>query len=114
MANYMFDVVNPMTQAEALEWADALESGKYKQGKGALVVGRGRNVSYCCLGVERKVHPAKCRGVNDRELLRGGLGEDFRLLVQDQQMLAQRNDGGVNFSEIAAYIRTSIVPRLPK
>jgi hypothetical protein len=33
------------------KWIKALRSGEYKQGKGVLRSGTGKDASYCCLGV---------------------------------------------------------------
>lgn len=40
-----------MNKKHMLEWAEALESGKYTQCDGALRQGEGGKYSYCCLGV---------------------------------------------------------------
>ena len=38
------------------KWVRALRSGKFKQGKGALLDTRGRVPRYCCLGVLCELH----------------------------------------------------------
>lgn len=107
-----------LTPKEARElWAQALESGKYEQGRARLtVVEEWEGVAYhCCLGVACVL--AVEHGVVDHyhggdaglgaypEIrawlgLRGSLGD-----LDEGGSLAGMNDGGRTFSEIAATIR---------
>lgn len=36
-------------------WIKALRSGKFRQAKGKMRVGRGNNIAYCCLGVLEQI-----------------------------------------------------------
>jgi hypothetical protein len=103
------------------KWLGALESGKYKQTKEKLFSGRG----YCCLGVacdlagikpvkrphmylfddEWSVAPSS---IIEKLKLRGDCG-DFDISVRIKNLnvgsLAEMNDIGKTFKEIAAFIR---------
>lgn len=49
-------VERPATEAELLQWAEALESGNYKQTFGTLISANVNNgFSYCCLGVAKEI-----------------------------------------------------------
>lgn len=94
-------------------WVKALRSGKYKQCTGKLTDKKG---GYCCLGVLQRLvtrreppsgwdysgseaMPLKMRPLNKK--VRGW--SDSPHIV-----LAQMNDGGKNFSEIADYIEKNL------
>ncbi len=102
------------------KWLEALESGEYKQGAGALF----NNDLYCCLGVACAVlgMTRESNGkftdaggfapINVQEAMRidGGIGrinKSTPLGEQKATSLAEANDQGVTFSEIAAFIRSS-------
>lgn len=96
-------------------WVDALRSGEYKQGKGALQSGD----SFCCLGVACIV--AEKHGVPVEKVHGRVLGSHLSLQVGVQRWLglsdctgiyskgtslAGLNDTGVPFSEIADIIES--------
>lgn len=103
-----------------LAWLEALESGKYQQGRDWLCYD-GR---YCCLGVAAKIfgvperpsrHDCKrivfdgsCTGATDMIIetlaMRGPSGESDDDI--DAKCLQMLNDGGKTFAEIAAIIRS--------
>lgn len=114
-------MMNPEIKAK---WLEALRSGEYKQGKGALVEVKGDERFYCCLGVLCDL--AAKEGVT-READGGTLGVGFMdrgavehgilpLRVQEWaglagpnpvvrgEALAVRNDQGESFDEIADVI----------
>lgn len=105
-----------MTPKEARElWAQALESGKYKQGTGQLAVETDGGLLHCCLGVACEV--AMETGVlatydpDDGDLAayssvqeRLGLRHDDGFYGEDDS-LVKDNDTGGTFPEIAAIIR---------
>lgn len=114
---YMDDVRNPMTREECLEWIEALESGEFRQGKYRLcnVGGEGGGTSYCCLGVERKIHPEQCKSARNTELL-ASTNERviYRLPLEVQKDLASKNDEmDYNFAGIAHFIRECVLPNIP-
>lgn len=91
------------------EWIKALRSGKYKQARGKLRVGR----AYCCLGVLCKVGGIKIDKTGDRPV---GVDSDFRKyqpiweLTDEYQCreLAVKNDRGDTFDKIADYIEANL------
>lgn len=105
-----------------LQWLEALESGKYKQGKKKLYVIKGDDTKcHCCLGVAMELfHPnaremkldssypcfSKGYGVSNKvqKLLKlrspEGHANDSRFLS-----LTVMNDRGATFKEIAEHIR---------
>src|SRR6185369_13753140 len=115
----MFDLINPMTKAEAREWVEALRSGNYEQGTGRLR-NEGRDstgrwiTAFCCLGVEREVHPDKCQGVNSTgALLNSPERRAYRLPEDIQDDLIDLNDTDAQpFAKIADYIEINIIPEL--
>jgi hypothetical protein len=121
-----------MKQAELIEnWLQALESGKYRQGKSVLVQDTGSKPKYCCLGVACKV--ANDLGVRNFDITRldedgeqalndsfarklgiNSLGEfkvDIEHRNQVYSSLADLNDGGVKFKTIAKIIREQIAAK---
>jgi hypothetical protein len=98
-----------MKKRWAMKWADALESGDYKQCSGRL---RNR-IGYCCLGVVVEVAGGSFRKDEGGAWMESRTGcssllpnwvaakMDFR----SSEDLAGKNDKGWNFEEIAAYIR---------
>ncbi len=108
------------------EWLKALESGRYQQGCGTLRSGG----TYCCLGVFCELQSdvtfdaLNMQYRQDRDLFTAYLTEDLykRLglrsktgeLVQPitfnsypRRTLAEMNDNGMTFKDIAAYIRAN-------
>lgn len=94
-------------------WLAALESGEYRQCKGRLHSKRG----YCCLGIADLVLSL---GEKHRKLLRhtfrdvGLYDEDGRFVSGEGVVgsffavsLADANDSGGTFAEIAAFIRAN-------
>lgn len=112
--------LKPMLKPINELWADALESGEYTQGQGALC----KNGEYCCLGV--LIDLAIKHGVQIRTELQPTSGrvqydEHYGFLphsvaawagLQDSRgsfhggSLFDLNDSGVSFREIAAIIRS--------
>ena len=82
-------------------WCEALRSGEFKQGYSGLYNGCG---GYCCLGVAAKIFPSL------EDMARGFLPpEAIQLLDLDcQTMLAEMNDKGKTFAEIADYIEHNL------
>ena len=116
-----------MNQEIKAKWLDALRSGKYEQGTGAL---RNRfledefaptpHFAYCCLGVLCDVmEPTGWDGTvfhsfadlpPDEITLKAGLGkrESFRDRETVVSILARMNDNGTPFSEIADWIEENL------
>lgn len=105
------------------KWVEALRSGKYEQGKGMLKTGDG---NFCCLGVLADINgetwfqtekvvdedeggkvTVPCFAFRDPT---GAVHKDITpsgycgVGVEDAQELAQMNDSGTPFGEIATYI----------
>jgi hypothetical protein len=113
-------VPNTTFNFEAVKtWVKALESGNYKQYRGALVNGNGRG--FCCLGVACKTMDYKVKKdgsygyflTNDEMRLEGML-DDVRNEIlginEIEDQLINMNDGngdtdGASFTEIAQYLR---------
>lgn len=107
-----------MNHEIALKWAEALESGRYSQGRGVLRRGR----SFCCLGVLCDLSKiGEWRIVDghwiyhvgqtgtERYPARGviewaGLDREPTQLPTGVT-LSSMNDGGASFTEIASFIR---------
>ena len=88
-------------------WVEALESGKYQQGKHRLKTRNQHGQYFCCLGVLREIEPKFERNVDD-VLDNCQFNEYINIpagcyLHQDE--LANMNDTGSTFLEIAQYIR---------
>lgn len=106
-------------------WADALESGDYKQGKGSLKTTKGR---FCCLGVACDISKLGKWGEDSEVgidyIAKGywnagvlthpiktyfGLPDSAGFNVVDKEGLArdlaELNDGGVKFTTITKHIR---------
>ncbi len=88
------------------QWIKALRSGKYKQGRNNL---HSHN-TYCCLGVLQDTADVECtntdflQGENGRSCVKG-------LTSEKQMRLAEMNDSGKNFQEIADWIEKYINPK---
>lgn len=88
------------------KWLRALESGRYKRGKGYLH----SDGHYCCLGVGCKIYRIghlECAGESPLKLVRklaliGSMGENKN---NEFDSLATFNDSGKTFAEIAAIVR---------
>jgi hypothetical protein len=89
-------------------WVKALRSGKFKQVKGTL-----KNelddgtVGYCCLGVLCAISKPVRAKVDDWEnntLLDDRETFDVVLPAEVQNYLAEKNDTGKSFKQIASYI----------
>jgi hypothetical protein len=111
-----------MDYDKAMQWADALESGKYPQGKFAL----NRGGKFCCLGVLSDVaadegivtrkEMANGRTAYNREEfvlthtvrewagMQGGYDGDVRVEAINRTLMGL-NDKGTSFPEIATVIR---------
>lgn len=109
------------------KWLAALRSGKYQQGRGALLQQGDGDNEYCCLGVLGSI----C-GANSRQLSNGQILEDVDMgyvlgpwqprkpgfypfepgrpetHVTIQRVLAAMNDNGKSFAEIADYIEANV------
>jgi hypothetical protein len=101
---------------ERKDWINALLSGNYKQTTNTLA----RSGKYCCLGVYGKVV-----GIDDYEMTNRGvpaeLNSDNRtkyprcLLAESNQKrsftmkLANMNDNGKTFKQIATYIKKNTI-----
>lgn len=86
------------------KWIKALRSGEYKQATGALRV----NDSYCCLGVL-----ADLQGADDDEFHRWRTSAQPPSICELVDMnyaleLADRNDSGESFEQIADYIKKNL------
>lgn len=112
------------------QWTDALRSGKYRQGKGALAGRDGsKHLRRCCLGVLCDIMPGverhfawgdACATYEFEETSASAylpfrLQEKIGLSREDQRHLARLNDGqpalGINpksFSEIADWIDANL------
>lgn len=112
MAYYETDIISsPMTYKEGVEWVAALRSGKYKQGIGKLK--DEASGCYCCLGVEREVHPEQCKTVFHTGKLASIKDEILRLSRWIQADLVNFNDNHKkSFDEIADEIEQHILPQL--
>lgn len=85
-------------------WVEALRSGRYPQGKGLL---RDVNGNYCCLGVleeirEKNIDPFAT--MPDQHDLVANVGLEWNMAVS----LAEQNDDGIPFDEIADSIEYNV------
>ena len=107
------------------QWVKALRSKKYKQATGQLRVKEGKNdYSYCCLGVlcditktnwhnpfmedgeKEPLH--KFEALPPRLVKRFGLKNGAGELPNSTNSLAELNDGGKSFKEIADIIEKEL------
>lgn len=106
-------IMNPEIKAK---WVAALRSGKYKQGQGELRDGK----KFCCLGVLCDIHAKTNRGkwsaagtYHGEDLVLpvdvrkwAGLKEQNPILTGPSlTTLAEENDAGKTFTEIASLIK---------
>ena len=106
-----------MEKRIAEKWVNALRSGKYKQGKNTLKQVRSdEEVTYCCLGVlaeecgvmdvlsgSQNLQEWKNRPIEDVNGVRKDK-KDIKIGKQCYESLADANDDGTSFKEIADYI----------
>lgn len=101
-----------MKKVIAMKWAKALESGKYKQGKGELYL-KGK---YCCLGVLCELAPKSKITKRFRGKITGGTLISQPRVKKWAEMkyhngtftggsLVNLNDNGMSFKGIAQLIR---------
>lgn len=93
-------------------WVEALRSGEYKQGTGLLCDRdiESSDVKYCCLGVLQHIEPSiKVHGLHPEELLDNISFFEHTGIDSDQRNLAEMNDNGVEFPEIADYIEKEYI-----
>ena len=64
------------------KWVDALRSGAYEQGQGALATPNGDSVKYCCLGVACEIS-----GVATKEVLNTSEGVAYRIRYDSEGSL---------------------------
>lgn len=110
-----------MTRADRDAWVKALRSGEFQQGRSRLATKGQQGWHYCCLGVYCEVkklesseleddtfeRPVKAYGnAHERHYLPTELAGDVPRGVVDK--LADMNDGGLTFSEIANYIERNV------
>jgi hypothetical protein len=109
------------------KWLKALESGRYSQAEAQLRYLSGKNASYCCLGVLCNLHKDKenkwdsetfvthLYGVPDAEFYEMPPADILKKVNLPQSLadtLAEMNDNGKTFKEIAAFLRKKW--RMPK
>jgi hypothetical protein len=87
------------------KWCSALRSGKYEQGQGLLH--DPNDNTYCCLGVLRELTGLPKAG-EDLEYLDYEKANEIGLSSDSQCELADQNDDGHSFEEIAAYIEGTL------
>ena len=87
------------------KWCEALRSGSFKQGKGQLVTARDN--TYCCLGV---LVTSLGRTPECSAYLTQSEADLAGLKRGEQQGLAQLNDSGKTFNEIADIIESNAIP----
>ena len=102
-----------MTRTEKItKWIKALRSGRYKQGRGALVIFKDSESCYCCLGVAEKVckMPENFDGrLTGSTVTYPELSAWLEITARQEERLIRMNDKlQKNFSEIADYIEKEI------
>lgn len=107
------------------KWVAALESGEYKQTTGRLTQKVDDEFSYCCLGVLSKVCDVPVVGASTNPrfdyskmtdipldcwsgMPSGTFMHDIGIKWEVYQQLAQMNDNGSTFTEIATFIRKNL------
>ena len=112
-----------MEKEKAFAWADALTSGKFKQGYGMLRGNRdGCETKHCCLGVLCEINniPLIEEGnfyyLSDDAVKQSGIARSKGRRTDDQKIsingidfndLAHANDSKVAFEDIAEYIKNN-------
>ena len=94
------------------KWVEALRSGEYEQGEGALKKGN----SYCCLGVLCSLAEREITGENRIDGL--SASETYEAIIEmigtpNYEQFTQRNDGTAaykphSFTQLADYIEANI------
>ena len=102
------------------KWIKALRSGRYRKGLNTLKTGQGHNTRYCCLGVLAQISgvkwkeefsgfrlpfkDGKCVGMDGQraDFLDP---EFFGIPMKVQRRLAEQNDRGLPFEDIADLIK---------
>jgi hypothetical protein len=92
------------------KWVAALRSGKYKQGKGGL---RNQHGEFCCLGVACDVMDPDAWDGTVMWRKYGALDTNLDFIVLGNgasigNKLAQMNDNGKTFAQIADYIEENV------
>ncbi len=91
------------------KWVKALESGKFKQAKGTLKRVHGEDSAYCCLGVLREICPQVYIGEKrEPKLLPLDAIKRIGMRESQQGRLAEMNDQGRSFKQIAKWIRAHL------
>lgn len=87
-------------------WVEALRSGEYEQTDSELK----NDFGYCCLGVLREiVNPNDERSAQgENGMLSNEQLQEYGLDGRTQKKLANMNDDGVSFDEIADYIESRL------
>ena len=88
-------------------WIEALESGRYRQGRNYLKVRDNNRTRYCCLGVLQKIEPS-IPNQNDIFLKKDAVVKILGCNL-NQKELSDMNDGAdaepKSFREIAQHLR---------
>lgn len=106
-----------MTYELAKEWAEALRSGKYNQGKQCLRLGE----KYCCLGVladvmdpdgwdsgEKPDMPRRHRSMDDIDYISRDI-----IPIRDQDVFSRMNDNlNMSFKQIAEEVEVKYCGKL--
>lgn len=96
----------PEVIANRRTWATALRSGEYEQGRGYLR----NNGEYCCLGVACDLFDRD--SLSHLEMESNDISEKtdqtLKLSLSVRNRLANMNDDGSSFREIADYIEANI------
>lgn len=110
----------------ALAWVKALESGKYRQWRGALTQIKGKRMKHCCLGVACLLYSKQIEKLvvttaadkrqydGEEAILPPKVAEALGLNHADSEFtngkvkcqLSELNDNGHSFKEIAELIRS--------
>lgn len=106
------------------KWIEALRSGNYRQGTGLLKCdAEGGLTRYCCLGVLCElVDPNKFKrrdlgggrydygvhGLSSDVTLPSNVQHEVGLSDEECNTLAEKNDGGYTFQDIANYIEDNL------
>ena len=100
-----------LTQAQKDQWLSALRSGRYKQGKAALV----KDGCFCCLGVLGETLGLAPIKMENLAWLDSVMGEECPLGPNDigiklsvQDILSTMNDDGETFATIADFIEMNV------
>ena len=94
-----------MTPEFKAAWVAALRSGKYEQGRGALRTGD----TYCCLGVACDlIDPIAWDGRTWRDCAFDNIGLLPFIARGSAETLADLNDSGDTFAQIADFIEGSV------